>query len=43
MLAAGRIDPRPMLSGTVGLDAFPTAFEALKTSKQDCKVLLQPA
>jgi (R,R)-butanediol dehydrogenase/meso-butanediol dehydrogenase/diacetyl reductase len=42
MLAAGRIDPRPMLSGTVAFDAFPQTFESLKTSKRDCKVLLQP-
>jgi len=42
MLAAGRIDPLPMLSGTVGFDAFPAAFEALKTSKQECKVMLHP-
>ena len=43
MLAAGRIDPHPMLSGIVGFEAFPAAFEALKTSKQECKVLLHPA
>jgi threonine dehydrogenase-like Zn-dependent dehydrogenase len=43
MLAAGLIDPHPMLSGTVGFDAFPAAFEPLKTAKQECKVLLHPA
>jgi (R,R)-butanediol dehydrogenase / meso-butanediol dehydrogenase / diacetyl reductase len=42
MLAAGRIDPQPMLSGIVGFEGFPAAFEALKTSKQECKVLLHP-
>ena len=42
MLASGRIDPHPMLSGTVGFDGFPAAFEALKTSKAECKVMLQP-
>jgi (R,R)-butanediol dehydrogenase/meso-butanediol dehydrogenase/diacetyl reductase len=42
MLAAGRIDSRPMVSGAVGFEAFPAAFEALKTDKNQCKVLLQP-
>jgi (R,R)-butanediol dehydrogenase/meso-butanediol dehydrogenase/diacetyl reductase len=42
MLAAGRIDSRPMISGAVGFDTFPAAFEALKHSKTDCKVLLEP-
>lgn len=43
MLAAGRIKPHAMLSGTVTFDTFPTAFEALKTSKAECKVMLEPA
>jgi (R,R)-butanediol dehydrogenase / meso-butanediol dehydrogenase / diacetyl reductase len=42
MLAAGRLDPLPMISRTVGFAAFPAAFEALKTSKHDCKVMLEP-
>ncbi|MEN9316041.1 MAG: hypothetical protein RIS35_2434 [Pseudomonadota bacterium] len=42
MLAAGRIDPSPMLSGTVGFDAFAGTFERLKHVKSDCKVLLEP-
>lgn len=42
MLAAGRIDPRPMVSGTVGFDDFAGAFERLKHAKSDCKVLLEP-
>ncbi len=42
MLAQGRIDPHPMLSGLVGFDGFPAAFEALKTSKAECKVILEP-
>ena len=42
MLAAGRIDAMPMLSETVGLDAFPAAFEALRTDKRKAKVLLEP-
>jgi (R,R)-butanediol dehydrogenase/meso-butanediol dehydrogenase/diacetyl reductase len=43
MIAAGRIDPHPMLSGTIGFDAFPAAFEALKTAKHECKVMLNPS
>jgi (R,R)-butanediol dehydrogenase/meso-butanediol dehydrogenase/diacetyl reductase len=42
MLAAGRIDSAPMISGAVGFDTFPATFEALKHSKTDCKVLLEP-
>lgn len=43
MLAAGRIDSRPMVTGSVGFEAFPPTFEALKTDKSQCKVMLQPA
>lgn len=42
MLAAGRIDPMPMLSSTVGFDGFAQAFDGLKQSKKECKVLLLP-
>lgn len=42
MLAAGRIDPAPMLSATTGFDGFPAMFEALKRDKRECKVLLRP-
>jgi threonine dehydrogenase-like Zn-dependent dehydrogenase len=42
MLARGRIDPSPMLSETVGWDAFPPAFEALRTDKSRVKVMLEP-
>jgi (R,R)-butanediol dehydrogenase/meso-butanediol dehydrogenase/diacetyl reductase len=43
MLAAGRIDSRPMVTGSVGFEAFSAAFEALKTDKGHCKVMLEPA
>ncbi|MGR8919710.1 MAG: zinc-dependent alcohol dehydrogenase [Gammaproteobacteria bacterium] len=36
------IDPSPMLTGRVGFDDFPAAFEALKHDKTACKVLLVP-
>ncbi len=37
-----RIDPTPMLTGTVGFDSFAKTFEALKTDKTACKVQLDP-
>jgi len=37
-----RIDPTPMLTRTVGFATFAEAFEALKTDKTACKVLLDP-
>ncbi len=42
MIASGRIDPMPMFDGTVGLDAFPVAFERLRTDKTQCKIMLDP-
>lgn len=42
MLARGRIDPSAMLGETVGWDAFPAAFEALRTDKGRIKVMLEP-
>lgn len=42
LLRQGRIDPRPMITDRVGLDAFPTAFEALKSPTTQCKVLVEP-
>ena len=42
MLARGRVDASPLLSETVGLDAFPAVFDALRTDKRKVKVLLEP-
>ena len=42
MLARGRIDGSPLLSETVGLDAFPAVFDALRTDKSRVKVMLEP-
>lgn len=39
MLAQGRIDVKPMITGIVSLDELPDAFEALKTPTDQCKVL----
>ena len=42
MIAAGRIDPAPMISHRIGLDALPAAFEALRTPTDQCKVMVMP-
>lgn len=39
MLAEGRIDVAPMITDIVSLDDLPTAFEALRTPQEQCKVL----
>jgi (R,R)-butanediol dehydrogenase/meso-butanediol dehydrogenase/diacetyl reductase len=43
MLAAGRIDPSPLVTDTFGLDALPDKFEALKHPTDQCKILVEPA
>jgi (R,R)-butanediol dehydrogenase/meso-butanediol dehydrogenase/diacetyl reductase len=43
MLAAGRITPDEMITRVVSLDDLPVAFEALKTTSEQCKVMLDPA
>lgn len=42
MVAAGRIDPAPMISHRIGLDDLPAAFEALRTPTDQCKVMVMP-
>ncbi|NNC80461.1 MAG: alcohol dehydrogenase catalytic domain-containing protein [Acidimicrobiales bacterium] len=42
MIAAGRIDPSPMLSHRVTLDELPDAFEALRRPTDQCKVIVTP-
>jgi 2-desacetyl-2-hydroxyethyl bacteriochlorophyllide A dehydrogenase len=42
MLDRGRIVAHDMITDVVGLDAFPGAFEALKTPTHQCKVILEP-
>ena len=42
MLGAGRIDPFPMVTDRIGLDALPEAFEALRTPQHQCKVIVEP-
>jgi (R,R)-butanediol dehydrogenase / meso-butanediol dehydrogenase / diacetyl reductase len=40
--AAGRIDPAPLVTGTVGLDGVDLAFERLMHDPTDCKILVDP-
>lgn len=42
MLAAARIQPDRMITRVVGFDDLPGAIEALKTSTDQCKVILDP-
>lgn len=42
MLADRRLDPSPMITDVVGLDAMPARFEALKRPSTDCKILVEP-
>jgi threonine dehydrogenase-like Zn-dependent dehydrogenase len=39
---AGYVDPRQMVTDTVNYEQLPTAFEALRTTKHQCKVMLNP-
>jgi (R,R)-butanediol dehydrogenase / meso-butanediol dehydrogenase / diacetyl reductase len=42
LLDSGRIDPRPMITDIVGLDALPAAFEALRKPTMQIKVMVRP-
>jgi threonine dehydrogenase-like Zn-dependent dehydrogenase len=42
MLADGKIDPRPLVTGTVGLDGVAGAFDALAGADTHAKVLVDP-
>lgn len=42
MLAEGKIDPRPLITGTVGLDGVNSAFNALKDPEAHAKILIDP-
>lgn len=41
-LDRGAAEPRMLVTETVGLDAVPTVFEALKSRTHQCKVLIAP-
>jgi len=42
LIGRERIDPSGMVSGCVGFDGFPDAFESLKTPGEALKILLEP-
>jgi threonine dehydrogenase-like Zn-dependent dehydrogenase len=43
MLAEGKVDPRPLITGTVGLDGVAAAFDALAHPNGHAKILIDPA
>lgn len=43
MLADGKVDPRPLLTGVVGLDGVAAAFEALGDPEAHAKILIDPS
>ena len=42
MLADGKVDPRPMITGTVGLEGVADAFSALGEPERHAKILIDP-
>jgi threonine dehydrogenase-like Zn-dependent dehydrogenase len=42
MLAEGQLDPRPLITGTVGLDGVDAAFSALASPDVHAKILIDP-
>jgi len=42
LLAAGRVAGPAMITDRVGIEAFPAAFEALRTPTTQCKMMLRP-
>jgi threonine dehydrogenase-like Zn-dependent dehydrogenase len=42
MLAEGKIDPRPLITGTVGLEGVDAAFTALADPEAHAKILVDP-
>jgi threonine dehydrogenase-like Zn-dependent dehydrogenase len=42
MLADGKVDPRPLITGTVGLEGVEGAFAALRDPETHAKILIDP-
>ena len=42
MIAEGEVDPRPLVTGTVGLDGVEAAFDALGDPEVHAKILIDP-
>jgi threonine dehydrogenase-like Zn-dependent dehydrogenase len=43
LLAEGKVDPTPLITGTVGLDGVAAAFETLADPERHAKILIDPA
>jgi threonine dehydrogenase-like Zn-dependent dehydrogenase len=43
MLADGKVDPSPMITGTVGLDGVSDAFSDLEDPERHAKILIDPS
>jgi threonine dehydrogenase-like Zn-dependent dehydrogenase len=43
MVARGRVHPRPLVTGTVGLDGVRGAFESLRDPERHAKILIDPS
>jgi threonine dehydrogenase-like Zn-dependent dehydrogenase len=43
LIADGKVDPTPLITGTVGLGGVATAFEALGDPERHAKILIDPA
>jgi threonine dehydrogenase-like Zn-dependent dehydrogenase len=42
MIAAGKVDPAPLITGTVGLDGVADAFEQLADPERHAKIMVDP-
>jgi threonine dehydrogenase-like Zn-dependent dehydrogenase len=42
LLAEGEVDPRPLITGEVGLDGVDAAFTALGDPEKHAKILIDP-
>jgi threonine dehydrogenase-like Zn-dependent dehydrogenase len=42
LIASGTVDPRPLITGTVGLDGVADAFEVLGDPEKHAKILIDP-
>ena len=43
LIADGKVDPTPLITGTVGLDGVAHAFEVLGDPERHAKILIDPA
>jgi len=43
MIASGKVDPTPLVTGTVGLDGVSGAFADLASAEHHAKVLIDPS